>query len=330
MSTQKKSNPSGLQLDDIGDLSELLNKNKKTSDHKNLLQLDLNLIEEDPDQPRKEENPGFAESSLKELANTIQLRGVKSPISVRENQEKPGYFIINHGARRYRASRIAGKGSIPAFIDNEYNEADQVIENLQRNELTAREIADYIGREIAKGKKKSKIAKEIGKSAAFISQHFTLLNLPEPIAEAFHSGRVSDVTVVNELVRLHKKSPDKVITWLCDEDQELTRKSVALIRDYIENKKQHHKKSEKSDTSNDQISPEEDKKIKSEGTEKNQNANKLKKAIVSIRHNNQTGRIMLDRRPGREGSAWIKYEEDGTESEVSLSNVELIALIEGT
>src|SRR3546814_14427287 len=90
---------------------------------------------------------------------------------------------------RYRGSKWADKTTIPAFIDNDYNEADQVIENLQRNEMTASEIADFIGRELAKGKKKSEIAKDIGKSRAFVTQHVTLLDLPEPIAEAVNTGQ---------------------------------------------------------------------------------------------------------------------------------------------
>jgi len=319
----------GLALGDIGDLSELLNNSKESSNNKSLLELSLELIDEDPDQPRTEDNPGFTQSSLEELANTIQQRGVKSPISVRENAEKPGRFIINHGARRYRASKIARKQTIPAFIDNEYNEADQVIENLQRNELTAREIADYIGREIAQGKKKGNIAKEIGKSAAFVSQHVTLLNLPEPIAKVFHSDRVNDVTVINELVKLHKKNPNEVTTWIEDEEQELTRRSVALMRNYIETRKQHDKKPKETNIDKAQTNLEKNEQVKLNDTGEKQNIDRLKKAILNIKHNDQTGHLLLKRRPTKQGSAWIKYEEDGTELEVSLSNIELIALIEG-
>lgn len=132
-------------------------------------ELALDLIDEDPHQPRSERNPGFSTTSLAEMAASIRLRGVKTPISVRENRNLPGRFIINHGARRFRASRLAGKKTIPAFVDNDYNEADQVVENLQRNELTAREIADYIGRELAKGMKKGEIAIANSKSPAFVT-----------------------------------------------------------------------------------------------------------------------------------------------------------------
>ncbi len=110
-------------------------------------EIDITLISEDIHQPRKE----FNQETLRELTETIKLRGVKSPISVRPNPDKPGTYIINHGARRYRASINAELTKIPAFIDADYSEADQVIENLQRDDLTSREIADFIGRQLAGG-----------------------------------------------------------------------------------------------------------------------------------------------------------------------------------
>lgn len=224
-----KTNKTATSLGDMGDLSALLDEAPKTG---GFLEISLDLIQEDPDQPRKSDNPGFSQISIAELAATIRERGVKSPISVRVNED--GVYIINHGARRYRASKVAGKTTIPAFIDQDYNEADQVIENLQRNELTAREIADFIGRELAKGVKKGVIAKSIGKSPAFVTQHVTLLELPDVIADAFNSGRASDVTAINELVSLFKKHPDDVELWLADDSQEVSRASVKLLREFIE------------------------------------------------------------------------------------------------
>ena len=98
------------------------------------LELDLSLIDEDPDQPRTEFDP----ITLQELADTIRLRGVKTPISVHPNPESEGRFIINHGARRFRASLLAKKKTIPAFIDTDYSKVDQMIENLQRDSLSQR------------------------------------------------------------------------------------------------------------------------------------------------------------------------------------------------
>lgn len=222
---------SGL-LDGMGDLSALLNT-PEAANNGGPLEFNLNLIDEDPDQPRMDGNPGFSTESLKELTDSINLRGVKTPISVRDNLNIPGRYIINHGARRYRASIRAGKETIPGFIDNDYNHADQVVENLQRNDLTPREIANFIGRELAAGRKKTEIAKSISKSPAYISQHVVLLDLPDPIARVFNNGRAKDVTVINELVKLHKKDAEKVGEWLSDESLEITRGSVDELKEYV-------------------------------------------------------------------------------------------------
>lgn len=213
--------------------------------HSGPLQLDMSLIDEDPNQPRQPDNPGFSSESLEELAVTIRARGIKSPISVRENPHSSGRYLINHGSRRYRASKLAGKNTIPAFIDNDYNEADQVIENLQRNELTAREIADFIGRELAKGKQRLDIAKKIGKSPAFVTQHSTLLDLPTVIAFAFSSGRIRDVTVINELVSAYKKDPGKVEMWMANDSQEISRSTVKLLRRSLDGSISRKEKSSK-------------------------------------------------------------------------------------
>ncbi len=292
--------------------------------------LPLKLIDEDPCQPRTNENPGFSIESLKALATTIQHRGVKTPISVRHHTNKPGRFIINHGARRVRASKLAKKITIPAFIDNDYSEVDQVIENLQRNELTAREIADFIGRELAKGITKKDIAFSLGKSPAFISQHITLLDLPEPVAEAYAAGQIRDVTVVNELVTIHRKYPEAVVSWLEDESQEFTRGAVRLLREFLEyrdddeNEGDEHQSSFNDDTTETAA-------INTSNTPRKKRKTdtiKLKKIGIQVRHNGRSARLILDRRPPAEGWAWLRTEDDGQEYVANLAQVQLIALME--
>jgi len=173
-------------------------------------EIDISLIIEDMHQPRKE----FNKETLRELTETVKLRGVKSPISVRPNPDKPGTYIINHGARRFRASINAGLKKIPVFIDADYSEADQVIENLQRDNLTSREIADFIGRQLAAGKTKSEIARRIGKTNPYITTHAALLDLPDPIDELYRAGRCTDVTALYDLTRLYKANAEEVTNWL--------------------------------------------------------------------------------------------------------------------
>ena len=329
VAAKKKDN--GLGLDGIGDLSSLLNANEQGSSGP--MEIALDAIDEDPNQPRTEDNPGFSKESLGELAATIKPRGVKSPISVRDNPDAPGRYIINHGARRYRASIIAGKTTIPAFIDNDYLEEDQVIENIQRNELTAREVADFIGRKLTAGKKKGEIAKMLGKSPAFVTQHVTLLDLPEPIAEAFASGRANDVTVVNELVSAYKKAPEEVEAWLGDESQELTRGSVKLLKEFLDDKGRDPNTvdafTNKTDSEGDEEQGEDEAPESAKKEPKEADPEKLKKAIVQVEHDGRPARLILNKRPPAEGYAWLKYDDDGHEFEANLTEVTLIALMEG-
>lgn len=292
------------------------------------LAITLDLINEDSNQPRSHDSPGFSEESLEELAASIRLRGVKTPISVRENAYAPGRFIINHGARRYRASRLAGKATIPGFIDNDYNEADQVVENLQRNALTAREIANFVGREMAKGFKNREIAQRISKSPAFVTQHATLLDLPDPIADAFNAGRIRDVTTINELVLLYKKMPREIRAWTEDPTQEITRVAVKLLRRFLESKYQDRTEFEESQIvgkwGGSQVAM--PRQIGSTPAVETLN---LKNVILQVTHQNRTARLLLGRRVTDERFAWLKYEDDGEELEVELVELQLLALRQG-
>ena len=131
---------STLGLESLGDLSALLEAPAAAN---RPLELALSEIVEDPNQPRVE----FDQETLAELAESIKLRGVKTPISVRPHDG--GGYIINHGARRFRASGLAGKTTIPAWIDSDYTDEDQIIENIHRDALRPREIAEFIGRKLS-------------------------------------------------------------------------------------------------------------------------------------------------------------------------------------
>ncbi len=283
------------------------------------LNIDLDLIDEDPNQPRKDNNPGFSEESLNELAETIRSRGVKSPVSIRNNPDDPGRYIINHGARRYRASRIAGYTTIPAFIDDNYDEIDQIIENLQRNELTAFEIAEFIDREVARGKKMKDIAREVGKSPTFVTHHYALLNLPPAIAEAYNNGRANDVTVINDLVTAHKKNPQEVVFWLADETQEITRSSVRLLREFLDVKGSFEESDEEENS---------DDKDRNESIRKSPESKAKKSLHVQVKHEGRLARLVLSRMPLTAGYTWLKYEDDEQEFEADLSQLQLVAIIE--
>lgn len=291
------------------------------------LDIDIDLIDEDPQQPRTADNPGFSETSLNELAASIRLRGVKTPISVRDNPRSPGRYIINHGARRYRSTRLAGNLTIPGFIDNDYNEADQIIENLQRNALTAREVANFIGRELAKGLKKGEIAHAISKSPAFVTQHANLLDLPDVIANAFNSGRARDVTVVNELLLAHKKNAREVGAWLRDESQEVTRGSVKLLRKFMADAAQGERDATVAVATEEEDVAEGVLPISVQARDRLGKPSRLMNPVLQISHSKRKARLLLHRLPSAQGRAWCRYEDSGEEQEIMLSEVTLVALL---
>ncbi len=112
------------------------------------LNLPIDHIDEDPEQPRRE----FDANALDELAQTIRERGVRQPISVRPSLQMPERWTLNFGARRLRASKLAGLTEIPAFIDTTADSYDQVIENEQREGLKPLELALFVQKRLAAGR----------------------------------------------------------------------------------------------------------------------------------------------------------------------------------
>lgn len=293
------------------------------------LMIDITLIDEDPAQPRSQNNPGLRPESIAELAASYGPKGPKTPLSLRLNPDAPGRFIINHGHRRYRAGKLKGLATLPAFIDNDYNDADQVIENLQRENMTPREIADYIGRELAKGKKKREIADRIGKSASFISQHVTLLDLPEPVAIAFRTGRVNDVTVVNELVSAFKTAPAEVSHWLSNPSQEMTRGEIRLLREFLAEKRRDAEAAGRLDGQPDAKGAEDGRDAPAVSPKvPGQNARRFKHGAIKVEYKGRTAYLLLTKRPPSSGRAWLRYEDDGQECDAALDTVRLLAIVE--
>lgn len=288
------------------------------------LQLLLSLIDEDPSQPRAADNPGFAPGSLTELADSIRQRGVKTPISVRPHPDQPRRYMVNHGARRFRASKLAGNSTIPAFVDDDYSHADQVVENLHRNDLTAREIADFIGRELARGLRKADIARQISKSAAFVTQHAALLDLPEALATAFTTGRVRDVTLVNELLKAFKARPADVTSWLGDANQEITRGTVQMLRAFVAQRSSGGR-----DVGNDLDAGVGGSYSRSQSRSSARTAvTPAGRIVLRVAHKGRIAQLILRRKPSSEGFGWVRYEDDASAAEVPLDALALLAITE--
>ncbi len=220
-----------VNLDDFNKLGSLMNAESSGASGETF-KLAISLIDEDPNQTRTSSNPGFSDESINELADTIRERGVKSPISVREAGN--GRYIINHGARRYRASIVAGLTEIPAVIDNDYTKLDQVIENIQRNNLTANEIAEFIREELKRGKSKKEISAELGKSSAWISQYCCIIDLPSELDTFWQAGVLGDdVTALSELCKCFRQNSEKTLAFL-GRAEKISRREISEFKEKLE------------------------------------------------------------------------------------------------
>ncbi len=153
--------------------------------------VELNLSDVLPNrfQPRIK----FDENAINELALSIQKYGVIQPIVVRQIGNK--YEIIA-GERRYKASKVAGKQTIPAII-SELNDKDSVeialIENVQREDLTPIEKAVSYKKILDMGYiNQEELAKKVGKSQSAIANTLRLLNLSDDVQEALLENKISE------------------------------------------------------------------------------------------------------------------------------------------
>ena len=142
-------------------------------------EIDINKIEPNENQPRKE----FNEDALQELADSIKQHGLIEPIIVQEG--KKGFYQIIAGERRWRAARLAGLKKVPAIVkdytDQEIMEI-ALIENIQREDLNPIEEAEAYQRLISEYKlKQDEVADKVSKSRVAITNALRLLKLDERV-----------------------------------------------------------------------------------------------------------------------------------------------------
>ena len=142
-------------------------------------ELNLADIRPNPFQPRTE----FDEEALSELAASIKAIGIVQPITVRAVEE--GKYEIIAGERRFRASKLAGLSTIPAYIRKTEDDSLlelALIENIQREDLNVIEEAKAYEKLIQRlGYTQEQLAHRVGKSREHITNTLRLLKLPEDV-----------------------------------------------------------------------------------------------------------------------------------------------------
>ena len=154
----------------------------------NLSEIALDLIEPNPNQPRRE----FDESAMEELAASIREIGIITPITLRQTEN--GRYQIIAGERRWRASQLAGLKTLPAYIRTAEDESVMemaLVENIQREDLNAIEIAlAYQHLAESTGMTQERISERVGKSRTSITNYMRLLKLPAQIQMALKNKQM--------------------------------------------------------------------------------------------------------------------------------------------
>lgn len=195
----------------------------------NIVELELQNIEVNPFQPRT----SFNEETLRELASSIKELGVIQPITVRKLSF--GKYQLVSGERRFRASKLIGNSTIPAYIrianDQESLEM-ALVENIQRQDLDPIEIALSYQRLIDEIKlTQEQMSERVGKNRSTIANYLRLLKLDPIVQTGMRDGFLSmghGRTLINiENTGDQLDIYEKIIT-----DKLSVRQTEALVKNY--------------------------------------------------------------------------------------------------
>ncbi|CDM64806.1 ParB/RepB/Spo0J family partition protein [Pyrinomonas methylaliphatogenes] len=165
-----------------------------------------------PDQPRVEIG------DLTELIASVREKGILEPLLVRPSNERPGYWMIIAGERRWRAAREAGLREVPCIeleVDDRAVAEIALIENLQRKDLTPWEEADgLLALSERFGYTHEEIARKVGKSRSTVTEALSIATLPPEIRERC---RRADITSKSLLLQIVRQPDEEAMRRMVDE-----------------------------------------------------------------------------------------------------------------
>jgi len=190
--------------------------------------IDIERISTNPVQPRHH----FDEGALQELAQSIAVHGVITPITVRPHFD--GYELIS-GERRLRASKMAGLTSIPAYVMNVGSDGQMLeialVENLQREDLNPLEVALGYQRLIEEcNLRQDDVAIKVGKDRSTVANFLRLLKLPPDAQSALRTRRIT-MGHARALLALSSDHLQLVVLREIIKRELSVRKTEALVKD---------------------------------------------------------------------------------------------------
>lgn len=165
------------------------NPSQQSTPMAEMAEVAISLIDPNPQQPRV----SFDEEALAELSASISQLGVIQPVTLRKQSD--GRYTIISGERRWRASQMAGLETLPAYIrevDDENLHAMALVENIQRQDLNAIEVALGMRRLVEEcGLTQEAMAEKVGKKRSTVANYMRLLSLPSEVQLALKEGLIS-------------------------------------------------------------------------------------------------------------------------------------------
>lgn len=167
-----------------------IRKAAEDAEKRGVLEVDISLIDVNPDQPRKI----FNEEEIQGLAESIRENGLINPITLREKDSQ--YQIIS-GERRFRAFKFLNRDKVPALVLENIDDSKMLeltlVENIQRADLNAIEIARSYKKLIYDlNIKQEELANRVGKSRSTISNSMRILDLSENIQNLILESKITE------------------------------------------------------------------------------------------------------------------------------------------
>ena len=277
----------------------------------------------------KQVRSSFDEDGLADLASSIQQDGQRTPIEVTPSS-KPGFYDLLTGERRLRALTLLNVDTALAILvgqpETDHDKtALQLVENIQREDLTPLEIASAIQTLSESGLSGKEIAQKTGKSRTWVSRYTSLNKLPDFISELLESKATTDISLVLALHKIAKldlsaaKKLAKAVKAKC-----IGRKQIEDTLEHLKSGKETPKQAEQAPTAPPNpvaiqyrlVKPE---KVAAQVQAKLENGDKVR------------GRLLIDRFATLENEevaeewCWIEL-EDGSKTCVRTSSVQLLKL----
>ena len=220
-------------------LSALLGEENSNDSEQELLEIDIELIEPNPEQPRNR----FTEENLEELTQSIRVNGIIQPIVVRR---RGGKYQIVAGERRWRAAQKAKIDKIPSIVkeinDNKLLEI-ALIENIQRQELNAIEEAKAYRNLIENlSLTQEMIAERVGKNRTVITTHLRLLKLPKDIQTLVEEEKITAgharALLMTDSLELQREIANRIVsqTLSVRDTEKAVKKVKKSNREVVDNK----------------------------------------------------------------------------------------------